>query len=57
MEGAAVAQVAKYFGVRFLIIRSISDKAEGSANVDFQEFVKIAAINSSKILIGMVDLI
>ena len=57
MEGGAVAQVAKYFGVKFLILRSISDKAEGSANVDFQEFVKIAAVNSSKILIGMVDLI
>ena len=57
MEGAAVAQVAKYFGVKFLILRSISDKAECSANIDFQEFVKIAAVNSSKILIGMVELI
>ena len=57
MEGGAVAQICQYFKVPFLVIRSISDKAEGSANIDFQEFVKIAAVNSSKILIGMVELI
>jgi adenosylhomocysteine/aminodeoxyfutalosine nucleosidase len=55
MEGGAVAQIAQYFGVDFLVLRSISDKAEGGANIDFQEFVKKAAINSSKILIGIVE--
>ncbi len=55
MEGGAVAQIAKYFDISFLILRSISDKAEGGANMDFDKFVKIAAVNSSKILINMID--
>lgn len=55
MEGASVAQVCKYFGVDFLVIRSISDKAQGEANLDFNEFAKSAAVNSSKILIGVVE--
>ena len=55
MEGGAVAQIAKYFSTPFLILRSISDKAEGGSNIDFDKFVKVAAINSSKILIGMID--
>lgn len=53
MEGAAVGQICQSFNVPFLIIRSISDKASGEANLDFKKFVEIAAKNSSNIIIEM----
>lgn len=54
MEGAAVAQVCTMNGIPFVIIRSISDKADGSANVNFQEFVEKASRNSFQIVQQMV---
>ena len=39
MEGAAVAQVCADFGVRFAVMRVISDRADDSAHVDFSRFV------------------
>jgi len=39
MEGAAVAQVCHDYGLPFVAVRSISDKADDSAHVDFPRFV------------------
>ena len=39
MEGAAVAQVCDAFGLPFAVVRTISDRADGSAHVDFTRFV------------------
>jgi adenosylhomocysteine nucleosidase len=39
MEGAAVAQVCLDYGVPFAAVRTISDRADDSAHVDFQHFV------------------
>ena len=39
MEGAAVAQVCHDFGVPFAVMRTISDRADDSAHVDFSRFV------------------
>ena len=39
MEGAAVAQVCADFGTRFAVLRTISDRADDSAHVDFQRFI------------------
>ena len=39
MEGAAVAQVCHDFGVRFAVVRTISDRADDGAAVDFGRFV------------------
>jgi adenosylhomocysteine nucleosidase len=39
MEGAAVAQVCKELDIPFIVIRAISDKADGSAAVDFLTFL------------------
>lgn len=50
MEGAAVAQVCWQFKVPCLIIRSISDRADGSAYLDYEKFLKVAAENSSKLV-------
>ena len=47
MEAAAIAQTCYQFGVKFIICRSISDKAEEGTRVTFDEFLQIAAKNSS----------
>lgn len=50
MEGAAVAQVCVMNDIPFVIIRSMSDRADGSASVNFAEFTKLAAKQSLQIV-------
>lgn len=47
MEGASVAAVCRYNGVRFLLARTVSDKADSNARVDFERFLAKASANSS----------
>lgn len=53
MEGAAIAHTAWLNNIPFLIIRSISDKADDSAEMDYPSFQKIAIDNSVKIITEM----
>lgn len=53
MEGGAVAQVCSMNGVPFVVIRSMSDKADGSAHVNFTEFALQASRNSYRIVEDM----
>ena len=53
MEGASVAHAALMFKVPFVVIRSLSDKADSYAIVDFPKFVVEASENSAKIVIEM----
>ena len=50
MESGAVAQVCTRLGVKFLIIRSISDSITDESGMEYEAFVKLAAKNSTKIL-------
>ena len=50
MEGAAMAQVAYLNEVPYVILRSISDKANGEAELSYEEFLPIAAKNASKMV-------
>ena len=43
MEGAAVAQVCADYGVPFAAMRTISDRADDNAHVDFPRFVQTVA--------------
>ncbi|HYW55640.1 MAG TPA: 5'-methylthioadenosine/adenosylhomocysteine nucleosidase [Polaromonas sp.] len=43
MEGAAVAQVCFDYGIPFAAVRTISDRADDQAHVDFPQFVKEVA--------------
>lgn len=54
MEGAAIAQVCYEFGVPFTAIRSISDRADASAHLDFGKFIdEIAAPLSHNLVVSM----
>lgn len=55
MEGASVAHAALMFKVPFVVIRSLSDKADSDAVADFPKFVAKAAENSKKIVIEMLN--
>lgn len=50
MEGAAIGHVCYLNNVDFCIVRAISDKADGSAHMDFPEFTKIAAKKSTQLI-------
>src|SRR5512139_1290277 len=43
MEGAAVAQVCHAYGAPLAVVRSISDRADDTAHVDFGEFLQRVA--------------
>lgn len=43
MEGAAVAQVCFEFGIPFAVVRTISDKANENASIDFNRFLERVA--------------
>jgi adenosylhomocysteine nucleosidase len=50
MEGAALAQVCHDLGLPFAVLRSISDRADDSAHVDFTQFIQVAAQASAAIV-------
>jgi adenosylhomocysteine nucleosidase len=52
MEGAAVAQICYEYGVPCAILRTISDRADTTAHVDFYQFLKhVASHYSTEILL------
>ena len=55
MEGAAIAQAAWLNQVPVLIIRAISDKADDSANMDYQTFEAQAIQHSVNLLLAMAE--
>lgn len=55
MEGAAVAQAAYLNQVPYLIVRAISDKADDSAQVDYNEFEAKAVEHSVRLMAAMLE--
>ncbi|KIL36181.1 MTA/SAH nucleosidase [Cohnella kolymensis] len=55
MEGAAVAQACYMNGIPHVIIRSMSDRADGSAHENFEEFTVEASNRSFAIVKEMVQ--
>lgn len=55
MEGAAVAAVCWQYKVPFVVIRAMSDKADGQAHETYKNMVDIAADNSCKIIMKMLE--
>lgn len=54
MEGAAVAQVCEEHSIPYIIIRTISDKADHSAVINFQEFIIEIAARYSEGIVSMI---
>ena len=54
MEGASIAHGAYLNNIPFVIIRAISDKADGSAELDYPLFERAAAEHSAKLVEDMV---
>lgn len=54
MEGAAVAHAAFLNKIPYVVIRAISDKADGSAYMDFPEFERMAAAHCAKLVENLV---
>ena len=53
MEGAAIGQAAYLNEIPFLVVRAISDKAGGSAQMDYSEFEKAAVDHSVRLTLNM----
>ncbi|MBI5821302.1 MAG: 5'-methylthioadenosine/adenosylhomocysteine nucleosidase [Verrucomicrobia bacterium] len=54
MEGAAVAQVCRDLRVSWLVIRSISDRADHNALQDVDSFTAVAAQNAAQLVMDIV---
>ena len=57
MEGASIGHSAYLNGIPFVVIRSISNKADDSADVDFHSFEVEAADRSAKVVKEIVKII
>lgn len=55
MEGAAIAQAAQAAGKPFLVIRAMSDTAQGDAPITFDEFIIEAGKRSAQMLLAFLD--
>jgi adenosylhomocysteine nucleosidase len=55
MESAAIAQVCRVNGVPFVSVRTLSDMADGSADVDYVKFLPEVANNSFHIVKSVLE--
>ena len=55
MEGCAIAQVAFINKTPFAVVRAISDSADGEATMDYPTFLPIAASNSTKMTLSLIE--
>ena len=55
MEGAAIALVATVHRIPFVIIRSVSDRADAAAPADFGAYLRRAAANSHTVCAGILE--
>ena len=54
MEGGAIAQIAFINNTPFVVVRAISDSADGEASMDYPTFLGIAAKNSTNLTLSLV---
>ena len=57
MEGAAIAKVCTNYEKPFVVLRTLSDKADGEAHESYADFGDKAADQSSKIVLKMLETI
>jgi len=54
MEGAAVVQACRQFGVSCLVVRSITDRADGQAENSYQQFITLASENAATLVAAII---
>lgn len=57
MEGASVAAVCSQYKVPCVVIRTMSDKADGNASSSFEQLAGTAADNSGRIVTAMLEML
>lgn len=55
MEGASVAVICIKYNKPFVVIRALSDKADGEAHENYENFADVAGANSSRIVLKMLE--
>lgn len=55
MEGASVAQTCYLNNKPFIVIRSISDKLDGSSKIEFEKFIKLSSEKVVNLLKTIID--
>lgn len=55
MEGASIAAVCQKYDTPFVVIRALSDKADGKAHESYDNFGDSACSNSSRIVLKMLE--
>ena len=53
MEGASVAAICNLYSIPFVVLRTMSDKADGLAHETYENMADIAADNSCDIVMRM----
>ena len=53
MEAAAIAQVCFSFDLPFVVVRAVSDVADQESHISFDEFLPLAAQQSSAMILSM----
>jgi adenosylhomocysteine nucleosidase len=54
MEGGAVVQTCRQFGVSCLVVRSITDRADAQALRSYEQFVATASENAAKLVVDII---
>ncbi|MDN6731718.1 MAG: 5'-methylthioadenosine/adenosylhomocysteine nucleosidase, partial [Atopostipes suicloacalis] len=54
MEGAAVAQSCYQYNIPCVVIRAVSDTADGEATIDFDDFVLLAGKRSAELVLALI---
>jgi adenosylhomocysteine nucleosidase len=54
MEGAAMVQVCRQFSVSCLVVRSITDRADGEAMTNYQQFIAAASENAAALVAAII---
>lgn len=54
MEGAAMVQACRQFSVPCLVIRSITDRADGQATTSYKQFIAAASDNAARLVAAII---
>ena len=54
MEGAAMVQACRQFAVPCLVVRSITDRADGTAMTNYKQFIAAASENAAALVAAII---